>query len=103
MVSGVTDVAKAFRPLKARAHRFSLFQLTVALLRAADIHEGFWQLQVVFGQTATNISINGKMTPTAFAQVMGVQLGRVEKPGDLTVDAAEVNPEKRIIVPPVVN
>ena len=97
------DAARAFGKVKAKAFRFNLYQVTVALIKEADIHEGLWQLQVVFGQSAANLSINGKTTPTAVAQIMGVQLGRFYKEDVLTVNAAQVNPASRIIVPHSVN
>lgn len=95
--------AKAFGRIKAKALRFTLYQVTIALIKEADLHEGLWQLQVVIGQSATNLSVNGKMTPTAITQILGLQLGRVEKMDLLTVDAAQVNPQSRIIVPTSVN
>ena len=94
---------RAFAKVKAKAVRFNLYQLTVALIKEAGLHEGLWQLQAVFGQSAANLSINGHTTPTAIAQVMGVQLGRVEKEDTLTVDAARVNPASPIIVPTSLN
>ena len=94
---------KPFPSFKGKAYRFSLYEVTQALIRQADIHEGLWQLQVAFGHSAANLAINGKMTPTTITQVMGLQLGRVEKMDVLTVDAAQVNPGSRIIVPTSVN
>ena len=94
---------KPLPSFKAKAYRFNLYEATVALIRHADLHEGLWQLQVAFGQSAANLSINGKMTPTAITQIMGLQLGRVEKLDALTVDAEQVNPQNRIIVPTSVN
>ena len=99
----MSKAARAFGPFKAKTTKFTLYQLTVALVKEADLHEGLWQLQVVFGQSAANLSINGATTPTAVVQVMGVQLGRVDKVDILTVNAAEVNPGSRIIMPTSVN
>ena len=95
--------AKAFRGIKVNALRFNLYQVTVALIKEADVHDGLWQLQVAFGQSAANLSVNEKMTPTALTQILGLQLGRVDTMDVLTVDAAQVNPGSRIIVPISVN
>lgn len=88
-----------FGPPRPTKHPFTLFEVTVALITAAGIHEGYWQLQAVFGQSAANISINGQMLPTVITQFAGLQLTRVKDLDPLTVDAEKVNPEKRIVVP----
>lgn len=88
-----------FGPPRPSKQRFNLFEITVALIKAAEIHEGYWQLQAMFGQSAVNMSINGQMMPTAITQFAGLQLTRVKELDPLTVDAAKVNPEKRILVP----
>lgn len=96
-------VGKPLPSFKGKAYRFTLYEVTVALIRLADIHEGLWQLQVAFGHSAANLEVNGRMTPTTITQIMGLQLGRVDKLDVLTVDAAQVNPGSRIIVPTSVN
>lgn len=92
-----------FGPPRPSKQRFNLFEITVALIKAAEIHEGYWQLQAMFGQSAANISINKQMAPTAITQFVGLQLQRVKELDPLTVDAALVNPESRIIAPTSVN
>lgn len=88
-----------FGPPLPTKQRFNLFEITVALIKAADLHEGLWQLQAVFGQSVANISINGHMAPTAVTQFVGLQLQRVKELEPLTVDAAKVNPSNRIVLP----
>lgn len=94
---------RAFTSVKTKVYRFGLREITAMLIKHVDLHEGLWQLQVAFGQSATNLNVNGRLTPTAITQVMGLQLARVEEGGALTVDAAEVNPRSSIIVPETVN
>ena len=92
-------VAKSFSTIKAKTVKFQLRDVAVALLKLADVHEGLWQIQVMFANSATNINLNGHLTPSAITSVAGVQLGRVEALDELTVDAAKVNPSSRIVVP----
>src|SRR3990167_1422040 len=93
-------VAKSFSTIKAKTVKFQLRDVAVALLKLADVHEGLWQIQVIFANSATNINLNGHLTPSAIASVVGMQLARVEQAGDeLTVDAAVVNPAPRVVVP----
>ena len=92
-------MAKNFSTIKAKTVKFHLRDVAVALLKLADVHEGLWQIQVMFANSATNINLNGHMVPSAITSVAGVQLARVETEDELTVDAAKVNPAKRLIVP----
>lgn len=92
-----------FGAMKHKAVKFRLHDVAVALLKLADVHEGLWQIQVIFANSATNINLNGHLTPSAIASVVGMQLARVEQAGDeLTVDAAVVNPQDnapRLVTP----
>ena len=88
-----------FSTIKAKTVKFHLRDVATALVKLADVHEGLWQIQVIFSNSATNINLNGHLTPSAIASVAGVQLARVETEDELTVDAAKVNPAKRLIVP----
>lgn len=89
-----------FRPVKSKALKFHLRDVAAALVKLADIHEGLWQLQVIFANNAVNMNLNNHMAPTAMASVVALQLGRVEALDELTVDAAQVNPSSRIVIPP---
>ena len=88
-----------FSTLKAKTVKFHLQDVAIALLKLANVHEGLWQIQVMFANSATNINLNGHLTPSAITSVAGIQLGRVEQADELTVDAAVVNPATRLIVP----
>lgn len=93
---------------KARSPQaqFTLRALAIALVKAAEVHDGHWMPAFELGHTATNMRYQGSpgapplLTPASIVFVKGVRLVRVEEPNDLSVDAAEVNPEKRIILPP---
>src|SRR3990167_8180951 len=94
-----------FNAVKPKTLKFRLQDVAVGLLQLAGIHEGYWQLQVMFGNSALNMNLNGVLTPTALINVAGLQLSRVEQLDALSVDAAVVNPQKRLIVPagPTIN
>lgn len=84
---------------KQKMVKFRLRDVAEALITLADIHEGLWQLQVVFGNSAANLNLNGHLVPTAITSVVGLQVSRVEQADELTVDAAQVNPAKRLVIP----
>lgn len=91
--------ANPFSAVKAKTVKFRLRDVAEALVKLADIHEGLWQVQVMFGNSAANLNLNGQLVPSAITAVAGLQLARVETLDELTVDAAQVNPPKRLIVP----
>lgn len=86
--------------------KFTLRALAVALVKAADLHDGHWMPAFEFANSATNMRFQPSpgapalLTPAAVSFITGVRLVRLEEPNDLTVDAAEVNPERRIVMPP---
>lgn len=86
---------------KQKMVKFRLRDVATALIRLGDVHEGLWQIQVVFGNSAANLNLNGHLMPSAITSVAGLQLSRVAQADELTVDAAEVNPATQIIVPTV--
>lgn len=90
---------KVFDPIETKGVNFQLRDVATALIRLGGIHDGLWQLQVVFGNTATNLEVNGALSPCAIASVAALRLAKVTQPGPLTVDAATVNPGTRIIRP----
>lgn len=87
-----------FAPLKTKGMKFHLRDVAAALVRMADLHEGLWQVQIIFGNAAANMNLNGAFVPSAITSVVALQLARVEALDPLTVDAAAVNPSKRIIL-----
>jgi hypothetical protein len=68
-----------------------------ALIRYNNLHEGLWGLYIEFGLGAANVGPEegGEVFPTAIIPVKKIGLQRYEKPNNLTVDAAEVNPTKK--------
>ena len=93
------NAAKAFAKIDTKGVNFQLRDVATALVRLGDIHEGLWQLQVTFGNSAANLTVNGVISPSAINSVVALRLGRVEHLDPLTVDAAKVNPGSRIIRP----
>src|SRR3990167_5114432 len=93
-----------FGPIKDKTVKFRLRDVAEALVKLADLHEGLWQVQIMFSNSATNLNLNGNLVPCAITGVAALQLSRVtnEREGDqdeLTVDAAQVNPRSHIIAP----
>jgi len=80
---------------EASQFAFSHKEIVELLIKKADLHEGQWMLQIVFGFAA----INGgptpeQISPTAMVQVqtIGLQKAPADAPPALVLDAAEVNP-----------
>ena len=88
-----------FGPIKAKTVKFRLRDVAEALVKLADLHEGLWQVQIMFSNSATNLNLNGSLVPSAITGVAALQLSRVETADELTVDAAAVNPQPQMIVP----
>lgn len=96
-------MSKPLPSVKAKFCRFNFQQIATALVKYANLHEGYWQVQVTFGHSAANLNINGRISPTSIVQIGYLQLGRVDALDELSVDAAIVNPRSRIIAPTSVN
>lgn len=75
---------------------FEYNEIAEALVRYNDIHEGIWGLSIKFGLQGTNIAAakGGDVTPAAIIPVLKIGLQKFDEPNNLTVDAAEVNPEE---------
>jgi hypothetical protein len=64
-----------------------------ALVRHNNLHEGLWGLYIEFGLAAANMGEGPEdILPTAIIPVKKIGIQRFNKPNNLTVDAAEVNP-----------
>lgn len=67
------------------------------LIRKQGIHKGLWMISYELGQVATNVNVldEGKttLTPSGMVLINRVGIRRVSEPNDLTVDAAETNPD----------
>ena len=72
---------------------FAHLVVATALGKIANLHDGFWQLEIVFGNTAgISVNINGAVEPAAVVPIVRFGLLRVEALNALAVDAALVNP-----------
>lgn len=80
-------------------------EVATHLIRARDIHEGYWRVYVKFGPTM-GINANIETTqgsalfPAAVVPIMELGLQREETPSQLSVNAAAVNPRKSLIAVP---
>lgn len=76
-------------------YQFSHDEVAEALVKHQGIHEGLWGITVEFGFNATNISLDPTGTtimPAGICLLQKIGLTRFDKPNNLTVDAAKVNP-----------
>lgn len=74
---------------------FTYKQLAEALVKNQGIHEGLWGVYVKFGISASNIGpTQEEILPAAIVPVLEIGIQKFEKQNNLTVDAAEVNPDK---------
>ena len=73
-------------------------EVTLALIKSQNLHEGIWQLYIEFGIGAGNMPIsekdqeNLKLCPTAIVPIKMIGLLKVDKEGPLALDASKVNP-----------
>jgi hypothetical protein len=76
---------------------FTLKEIAGALVKEQGIHEGLWAIYVEFGIGAGHIPAGPntqEIMPAAVVPIVKMGIQRAEQPTPLTVDAAEVNPEK---------
>ena len=88
-----------FTPLKRTQVEIPWQDVTAALVRTAGLTEGYWKIGFSFGMQALNVNIGPAHLPAAMAFIERVVLTRVEALDLLSVDAAQVNPSSRIILP----
>jgi hypothetical protein len=80
-------------------------EVTLALIKHQNIHEGIWQLYVEFGIAAGNLPMseesqdNLRLCPTAIVPIKAIGLMRVDKENPLALDASKVNPAEPIPEP----
>lgn len=72
-------------------------EVTEALIKHQNLHEGIWQLYVQFAISAANIptadeSQELKLCPAAIVPITQIGLIMVDKETPLSVDASKVNP-----------
>ena len=74
---------------------FSHAEVTEALVKKLDLHEGLWQVTIEFKLAAALMGSSAEdAMPTALVGVSKIGMHKVEKKTHLTVDAAVVNPKK---------
>src|SRR5215510_10499713 len=76
---------------------FDFKEITTLLVKQANVHEGLWGIFIRFGLGATNINTSEApgeevLVPAAISTIREIGIQRFEKPNNLTVDAAVVNP-----------
>jgi len=74
---------------------FKHSELAEVLVKHQDIHTGHWGVFVRFGLAATNVGPSeNDLNPAAIVPVREIGIQRFDKPNNMTVDAAKVNPAK---------
>jgi hypothetical protein len=80
---------------EAETYSFTHKELLKLLIKASEVHEGNWMLQISFGFSAGNFGPNDEsLFPGAIAVVNHVGITRAPEnaPKGLVLDAAEINP-----------
>src|ERR1017187_3098476 len=74
---------------------FNHKELVELMIKDQKLHEGLWMLSIKFGMQATNFGVapdGSDVLPTAMIPVVAIGIHRSDKPNNLSVDAAVVNP-----------
>lgn len=77
---------------------FSYQDIVECLVKKAGIHEGIWGISLGFGITGANINREKDLDnfmPAAIIPVTEIGIQPFDKPSNLTVDAAVVNPRPK--------
>lgn len=80
---------------EVETYKFQHKELVETLIKASNVHDGKWVLQLNFAFTAGNFGPDDdNILPGAIAAVshIGITRAKEESPAALVVDAAEVNP-----------
>jgi hypothetical protein len=79
---------------EVKTYVFNHKEVTEALIKHQNIHEGFWQIYVEFGIAAAIVATGpDQFSPAAIVPVSKIGILRMEQEAPLTVDATKVNPE----------
>jgi hypothetical protein len=71
---------------------YSYKELVALMVKDQGIREGIWGLVTRFGLKATNLGTSDTdLVPSAIVGVIHIGIQRMDKPTNLTVDAAEVS------------
>ena len=79
---------------------FSYQDIVECLVKKAGIHEGIWGIYIGFAITASNVNRQDDLDtfmPAAIIPVSDIGIQEFDKPSNLTVDAAVVNPRPKQI------
>ena len=77
--------------------QFTNVEIAELLVKKAGLHEGWWRLAYELQFTGTMIGPSQEtLTPAGVVGIKGMALTRVVDKNNLTVDAAEVNPENHL-------
>jgi hypothetical protein len=77
--------------------QFTNVEIAELLVKKAGLHEGWWRLGYELKFSATSIGPSQEtLTPAGVVAINGMILTRVVDKNNLTVDAAEVNPENHL-------
>jgi len=81
---------------EAQNFTFTHKEIAEALIKKENIHEGLWGIYIEFGIAGANINTPPDLEtiiPAAIVPVVKIGIQRFPQPNNLTVDAAEFNPE----------
>jgi hypothetical protein len=78
--------------------KFTYTQLAELLVKASNIHKGYWGLFLEFGLGGANLPLAGpegdmSLRPAAIIPVNTIGIQEFDEANPLTVDAAKVNPK----------
>jgi hypothetical protein len=81
---------------EAQNYIFDYKEVAEELIKKQGIHEGLWGIYMEFGIGGANAGPSeGMVFPTAIVPVVKIGIQRFDKPNNLTVDAAKINPPAR--------
>ncbi|MBI5565661.1 MAG: hypothetical protein HY870_12275 [Chloroflexi bacterium] len=84
---------------------FNHREIAAALVKQQGIHEGLWGIYIEFGIAGINVDQgagDGKnLVPAAIVPVLKIGVQRFPEANNLTVDAAQVNPETPRLTSPI--
>lgn len=89
-----------FGKLKSKVDTWSFgwVDVAIALVKEKDLHEGIWRVGLEFDMSGVNVNVGPTTLPAALLPVKRVFLTKEDKMGPMCVDAAVVNPERRIVL-----